>query len=427
MVIDQDDGYDAEEEEYLDICNEYKENGEHDFMISDSGNHLILPAVSQVWMNQYTPPEDDDKHNKQQAVVDINEEDDDSSEAIETDHEEGQTVNDHVAEEFAQETVNLQMVIVKDKTNVLKGNEEFEIDNEEMVLKKNTMETDEVVKWELKIQKLEDEVNRLKEVVETKKVTADALVKEKMYLISERDMAMQRIEELESMLKQLKLERENEKNTEEMNNEGLETNSNEKAGENHIEDWEFQYKTAHFCIRRKDGSISYLDHIKEVLNLPLQDIKRMIKLREDGKSNSNKENYLITWNEEEVQGKVFGKMSFEPPTFKLISQLTPEGYKEVEPIQNETEGESGEVDITKLIKENKILDAKSEKTLVGSRIGASNVQSPSTITDVKNVEFDVGNKHREERNRKLSEMFCSPYVDREVSMAEKITRLEGNI
>ncbi|KAI3810670.1 hypothetical protein L1987_20292 [Smallanthus sonchifolius] len=43
VVEEQDDGYDAEEEEeYLAICNEYKENEEHDFMISESRNHLIL-------------------------------------------------------------------------------------------------------------------------------------------------------------------------------------------------------------------------------------------------------------------------------------------------------------------------------------------------------------------------------------------------
>ncbi|KAI3797904.1 hypothetical protein L1987_33168 [Smallanthus sonchifolius] len=475
VVAEEDDWYDAEEEEYLAICNEYKENEEHDFMISDSGNHLILPAVSQVWMNQCTPLEDDDKHNQKQAI-DINEEDDDSSEAIELDHEEGQTVNDQVAEESAQEALNLQMVIVKDKTNVLKGNEECEFDNEELtnyfscyircgripnsnmlgkkekewtgLLKKtydccvtytehinrkgaqegnmdiekgtnmitgveeNTMKTDEVVELEDNIVYMSrpdvsavgwgvTEVNRLKEEVEIAKVTSDASVKE-------RDMAMQRIEELESMLKQLKVERENEKNIEQLINVGLETNSDEKAEENQIEDWEFLYKMARFCIRRKDGSIFYLDQIKEVLgsssrrykkddsvergwnkyikqrklsnNIGVKNKETTDEVRTSDKDTSQKshegshdEVVSKQWHEEEVQGKVFGKMAFEAPTFKLISQLTREGYKEVEPIHNQAEEESGEVDITKLIKENKILDAESEKTPAGSRISALNV------------------------------------------------------
>ncbi|KAI3810664.1 hypothetical protein L1987_20286 [Smallanthus sonchifolius] len=101
-------------------------------------------------------------------------------------------------------------------------------------------------------------------------------------------MAMRRIEELESMLKHLKVERENEKNIEQLINEGLGTNSNKKAKENQIEYWEFLYKTARFCFRRKDRSIFYLEHIKEVLAIPLEDLKRMIQLKEDGKSISNK-------------------------------------------------------------------------------------------------------------------------------------------
>ncbi|KAI3717646.1 hypothetical protein L1987_69398 [Smallanthus sonchifolius] len=64
-------------------------------------------------------------------------------------------------------------------------------------------------------------------------------------------------------------------------------------------------------------------------------------------------------NKEKVEGKIFGKMSFDPPSFKLISQLTPEGYKEAESMQNETEEDSGKVDINKLIKGNNILDAES--------------------------------------------------------------------
>ncbi|KAI3810667.1 hypothetical protein L1987_20289 [Smallanthus sonchifolius] len=170
VIVEQDDGYDAEDEEYLAICNDYKENEEHDFVKSESGNHLILPVISQVWMNQCTPPEDDDKHNKQQAN------------ATEIDNEEGHTLNDQAAEESSPG------------------------------VEKDTMKTIELVELELKIQKLEFEVNMLKEEVETEKVTVDALVKEKTYLISKRDMAMQRIEELESMLKRLKVERENEKN-----------------------------------------------------------------------------------------------------------------------------------------------------------------------------------------------------------------------
>ncbi|KAI3754977.1 hypothetical protein L1987_54769 [Smallanthus sonchifolius] len=87
-------------------------------------------------------------------------------------------------------------------------------------------------------------------------------------------------------------------------------------------------------------------------------------------------------------------------------------------LKNQTEEDSGEVDIKKLIKENNILNAESEKTPVGSRIGVSNVQSPLTITVEEKVESDMGNKQREQRNRKLPERFCSPYVDREVSLTE---------
>ncbi|KAI3724884.1 hypothetical protein L1987_64652 [Smallanthus sonchifolius] len=69
----KDDGYDVEEEEeeeYLAFCNEYKENEEHDFMISKSGNHLILHAVSQF-----------DAKDESGNVVDNNEEDNDSLKA----------------------------------------------------------------------------------------------------------------------------------------------------------------------------------------------------------------------------------------------------------------------------------------------------------------------------------------------------------
>ncbi|KAI3784697.1 hypothetical protein L1987_43800 [Smallanthus sonchifolius] len=208
VVVEEDDGYDDEEEEYLAICNEYKENEEHEFMISESGNHLILPAVSQVWMNHCTPPKDDDKHNKEHAK---------------TDHEEEHNVNENqTAEELALEALNLQMVIVKDKTNVFEVNEDCEFDNEE---------------------KLEYEVKRLKKEVETSKLRVDVLVKEKTYIISERDMAMQHIEELDNMLKQQKLERDLEENIKRLSNEELETKSYEKADENQIENWDFLYKT----------------------------------------------------------------------------------------------------------------------------------------------------------------------------------------
>ncbi|KAI3733192.1 hypothetical protein L1987_64412 [Smallanthus sonchifolius] len=114
-------------------------------------------------------------------------------------------------------------------------------------------------------------------------------------------------------------------------------------------------------------------------------------------------------NKEKEKGKILGKMSFDLPSFKLISQLTPEGYKEAKTMQNETEEDKGEVDINKLIKENNILDAESEKTTAGSRIGVSNVLSPLTITVVEKVEDDMGKKQREEINRKLPKKFCSPY------------------
>ncbi|KAI3815507.1 hypothetical protein L1987_15178 [Smallanthus sonchifolius] len=441
VVLEEDDGYDTEEEEYLAICNEYKENEENDFMISESGNHLILPTVSQVWMNHCTPPEDDDKHIKEhfdaheetENVVDKIEEDNVSSEATETDHEEEHNLYENlIHEESSPEALNLQMVIVKDKNHIVDKNEDCEFDTEEHINskggrkmedggEKNTMKNPEVV---VNIKNLEYEIKTLKD---------------------------ERNEDLENMLKQLKLERELVKDIKNLRN----------------------------------GSIFYLNSIKEVLDLPIGDLKQMIHLKEDGKDISSKERHTILCmnkfifddekmhphydqtpnndtlgkcgeiqtsekitsqkshegslddepvydetpqtissiinkdvkldskqcNEEKVEGKIFGKMSFNPPSFKLISQLTPEGNKEDEPIQNQTE-DSGEVDINKLIKENNILDAEFEKTPVGSRIGVSNVQSPLTITVVEKVEYDMGNKQREERNRKLLERFCSPYLDR---------------
>ncbi|KAI3828449.1 hypothetical protein L1987_02550 [Smallanthus sonchifolius] len=318
-----------------------------------------------------------DTTDEKENVVDINEEDDDSSEATETDHEEGQTVNDKVAEESAPEGAHEVNMDIEKGTKMIAGVEE------------NTMKTDEVVELELKIQKLEYEC----------------------------------IEELESMLKQVKLERELEKNIEQLINEGLETKSNEKAEENHIEHWEFLYKTIRFCMKRTNGSVFYLDHIKEVLALPLEDIKRMIQLKEVRTSDKNT-------SQKSHEGSHDGELIYDetPQTISSIlikdaKLVSKQGHEEEVQGKNQAKEESGEVDITKLIKENKILDAESEKTPVGSIIGASNVQSPSTITGVQKVEFDVGNKQREERNRKLSERFCAPYVDREVSLADKIIGL----
>ncbi|KAI3811743.1 hypothetical protein L1987_21472 [Smallanthus sonchifolius] len=276
MVVDQDDGYDAEEEEYSAICNEYKENEEHDFMISDSGNHLILPA----------------------------------------------TGNDHVAEEFAPETVNLQLVIVKDKTNVLKGNEEFEIHNEE---KRTELLSSALAEYEECFKRVHTLISKAvqeypnsnmlgqkeKEWTGLVKKTYDYCVtymkvtwivkKEKKMIDGVEENTMETDEVVEWELKIQQLEGE-------LTNEELETNSNEKAKENHIEDWEFLYKTTRFCITRKDGSILYLDYIKEVLNLTLQDIKRMIQLKEDGISNSNKENYLIRC----MKNFLFGEENMQP-------------------------------------------------------------------------------------------------------------------
>ncbi|KAI3724885.1 hypothetical protein L1987_64653 [Smallanthus sonchifolius] len=209
------------------------------------------------------------------------------------------------------------------------------------------------------------------------------------------------------MLKQLKFERDLEENIKQLSYEEMEMKSEEKVDEKHIEDSDFLYKTNRLCMKRTNGSIFYLKSIKEVLDLPIGDIKQMIHLKEVGKNILSKENDTIIcikkvildeenmqpkydqtqhndkvgeWvsgvkyketcaevqtseknnsqkshegshdgepiydetpqtissiinkdaeldskqgHEEKVQGKLFGKMSFEPPTFKLISQLTP--------------------------------------------------------------------------------------------------------
>ncbi|KAI3742915.1 hypothetical protein L1987_60614 [Smallanthus sonchifolius] len=361
VVLEEDDGYDTEEEEYLAICNEYKENEENDFMISESGNHLILPVVSQVWINHCTPPEDDDKHIKEQFdaheetknVVDKIEEDNVSSEATKIDHEEEHNLYENlIHEESSPEALNLQMVIVKDKNHVVDKNEDCEFDTEE--------------------------IKTLKDEVEASKLRETTLEKENTYIKSERDMAMQRNEDLENMLKQLKLERELVKDIKNLCNDELETKSVKKDDEKHIEEWNFIYKINRFCMKRRNGSIFYLNSIKEVLDLPIGDLKQMIHSKEDGKDISSKERHTILC----MNKFIFNDEKMHPhydqtPNNDTLGKC--EGNKEAEPMHNQTEEDSGEVDINKLIKENNILDAESEKTLVGSRIGVSNVQSPLNL------------------------------------------------
>ncbi|KAI3704215.1 hypothetical protein L1987_74431 [Smallanthus sonchifolius] len=285
---------------------------------------------------------------------------------------------------------------------------------------KNTMKNPEVVELEVNIKNLEYEIKSLKDEVEASKLRETTLEKENKYIISERDMAMQRNEDLENMLKQLKLERD----------------------------------------------------LQEVLDLPIGDFKQMIHLKDVGRDISSKESDTtlcmkkFILDDEKMQphydqtsntdtfGKYKEKCDEIQTSEKTSSQKSHNGSHDDEPVYDETpqtissiinknakldskqcneemveDENSGEVDINKLIKENNILDAESgkKKTLVGSRIGVSNVQSPLTITAVEKVENDMGNKQREERNRKFLERFCSPYVDREVSLTEKITRLEENI
>ncbi|KAI3732726.1 hypothetical protein L1987_63933 [Smallanthus sonchifolius] len=145
-------------------------------------------------------------------------------------------------------------------------------------------------------------------------------MKENTNIKSERDMAMQRNEDLENMLKQLQLERD-------------------------LQD----------DITCHDDEPIYDETPKTIPSI----------INKDEKLDSKQ------CNKEKVEGKILGKMSFDPPSFKLISQLTQEGYKEAEPMQNETEKDNGVVDINKLIKENNILDEESKKTPAGSRIGVS--------------------------------------------------------
>ncbi|KAI3762325.1 hypothetical protein L1987_52752 [Smallanthus sonchifolius] len=283
---------------------------------------------------------------------------------------------------------------------------------------KNTMKNPEVVELEVDIKKLEYEIKSLKDEVETSKLRENTLEKENKYIKSERYMAMQRNEDLENMLKQLKLERDIQEDIKNLCNDELETKSVKKADAKQIEEWNFIYKTNRFYIKRRNGSIFYLNSIKEVLDLLIGDLKQMIHLKEVGRDISSKESDTILCmkkfifddekmqphydhtpntytfekskekcdkiqtfrkissqkshdvshdddpvydetpqtissvinkdakldskecNEEKVEGKIFGKMSFDPPSFKLISQLTLEGYKEAKPMQNETEEDS---------------------------------------------------------------------------------------
>ncbi|KAI3676324.1 hypothetical protein L1987_85930 [Smallanthus sonchifolius] len=476
--------------QYLAICNEYMENEENDIMISESGNHLILPAVLQVWLNNCTPPEDDDEYikvqfdAKEETENEIeNNEDNVSSEATETDHEAEQNIvivkdknEDCEFDNEEKRTCLLSGALVEyeeyfNRVHILvsKAMEEYPNSNKlehkenewNILLKKtydccvtfmehinskggrkmedgwgkNTMKNPEVVDSEVIIMNLEYHIKRLKDEVEASKLRETTLVKENTNIKSERDMVMQRNEELENMLKQLQLERDLQNDINNLCNDDLESKSVEKSDAQWIEEWTFNYKTNRFCMKRRNVSLFYLNSIKEVLDLPIGDIKQMIHLKDDEKNISSKEQDTILCIKRNL---IFADENIQPhydqtpntDTFgkskeNFSSQISHDVSHDDEP--NEIEEDSGEVDINKLIKENNILDEESEKTLAGSRIGVSNVLSPLTITVVEKVEDDMGKKQREERKRKLSEKFYSPYVDRDVSLTEKITGLEGNI
>ncbi|KAI3762233.1 hypothetical protein L1987_52658 [Smallanthus sonchifolius] len=415
VVLEEYDGYDTEEEEYLAICNEYKENEENDIMISESGNHLILPAVSQVWLNNCTPREDDDKHinvhfdakEETENVVENNEEDNVSSEATETDHEAEQNVYENlIHEESATEAVNLQMVIVKDKTTVVDKNEDCECDTEE---KRTCLLSGALVEYEECFNRVHILVSKAVEkypnsnMLEQKenewnfllKKTYDCCATFMKHINSKGGRKMEDgggkntmknpevvelvviIKNLEYQIKSLKDEVEASKLRE---TTLVKKNTNIKSEEKCDE-----IQTSEKVSSQISHDVSHDD--EPVYYETPQTISSIIN--KDAKLDSKQ------CNEEKVEGKILGKMSFDLPSFKFISQLTLEGYKEAEPMQNETQEDSGEVDINKLIKENYILDAESKKTPVGSRISVSNVQSLLTII--------------------------------EVSLTEKITGLEGNI
>ncbi|KAI3717455.1 hypothetical protein L1987_69085 [Smallanthus sonchifolius] len=339
-------------------------------------------AISQIWMNHYTPPKDDDKHIKEQFdakdesenVGDKNEEDNVSLEATETDHE-------------------------KNKMTCLLASALVEY--EECFNRVHRLVSKAVEGYPNEFERRGGSI----------KIERNCIGGGKH--VYTRDMAMHRIEGLENMLKQLKLERDLEEDIKHLCNEDLETKSVEKADEEQIEEWDFLYKTNRFCMKRRNGSIFYLKSIKELLDLPIGDLKQMIHLKEVGKDISSKENDTILF----LKKFIFDEENIRP-------KYDPTPY-------NETLGESKEKcdevrTSKKIIHRNHMKEAMMnlKKTLLGSRIGVSNVQSPLTITVVEKEEYDVGNKQREERNRKLSERFCSPYVDKEVSLTEKITGLE---
>ncbi|KAI3717507.1 hypothetical protein L1987_69172 [Smallanthus sonchifolius] len=366
--MEEDDVYDIEEEEYLAICNEYKENEENDFMISESGNHLILPAVSQF-----------DAKDESENVIDNNEEDNVSSEATEIDHEE------------EPNALNLQMVIVKGKTHVVEVSEDCEFDNEEERKWMIEVKNPEVVELEVNFMKLEYEIKSLKDEVEASKLRATALVKENTYIKLERDMAMERIEDLKNMLKQMI----------HFKDAGKDISSKENDTILSMKKFIFDDENMH----QKYDKTPHNETLGECVS-GVKSIETCDEFQTSKKNNSQKSHEGIHDGE-----PVYDET---PQTISSIinkdAQLDSKQWYED---KNQTEEDSGEVDINKLIKENNILDAKSEKTPVGFRIGVSNFQSPLTITGVEKVEFDVGNKQREEGNRKLQERFCSPYVDRE--------------
>ncbi|KAI3687337.1 hypothetical protein L1987_81032 [Smallanthus sonchifolius] len=228
-------------------------------------------------------------------VVENNEEDNVSSKTTETNHEAEQNVYENlIHEESTTEAVNLQMVIVKDKTTVVDKNEDCECDTEEEDGDgKNTMKNPEVVDLEVIIKNLEYQIKSLKDEVEASKLRETTLVKENTNIKSERDMTMQRNEDLENMLKQLQLERDLQDDIKNVCNDDLETKSVEKSNAQQIEDWTFIYKTIRFCIKRRNVSLFYLNSIKEVLDLPIGDLKQMIHLKDDGKYISSKEQDTI--------------------------------------------------------------------------------------------------------------------------------------
>ncbi|KAI3670984.1 hypothetical protein L1987_87630 [Smallanthus sonchifolius] len=271
LVVVEDDGYDVEEEEeYLAFCNEYKENEEHDFMISKSGNHLILHAVSQF-----------DAKDESGNVVDNNEKDNDSLKA------------------------------------------------KKQTMKKNIMTNGSIFYLKSIKEVLDLPIGDIKQMIHLKEVGKNILSKENDTIIC---------------IKKFILDEEN------MQPKYDQTQHNDKVGE-----WV--------------SGVKYKETCAEVQTSEKNNSQKSHEGSHDGEPIYDETPQTIS--------SIINKDA------ELDSKQGHEEKVQVEPMQNQAEEDSGEVDITKLIKENNISDVESEKTPIGSRIGVTNLQTPLIITDVE--------------------------------------------